>query len=280
MKKLYLLFLFILIGGLLIFLREFLTPQSNEIKDETPPATTEETPEKIKISLVDISEVPEKNLLFKIVAASPMIISQLDKKRETIGTGFLIAQNGFILTDLHVVKQNRTVKIIFFKVAEHSDNVIVERLATTGAVIQWSDDADRDLALIKIDPEQIPDDVIPLELADNQALNKSQPLFRFGYNDGHNWAYGFFTPNRDDAPRAKILMPMSNGGSGGPIINMDGQVVGILQQGEDGRHKIIVTNGARRKTFVFPVTFFLPIEEINSFISRQPMHQHKKKSAH
>lgn len=227
-----------------------------------PPKSKE--PEKRRYDLIDISDIPEKELLTKVIKACPMILTE--KKR---GTGFLFSNDGWILTDLHVVGTFDTVKVIFFAMTDEDDNFIEETLTVTGKVIAWSKDTnkadDKDLALIKIDT--VPPGVEPLELGTNDMLKMAQPLWRFGYSDGYRWAYGFFTPNRNSAPRAEIAMPVAGGTSGGPAIAMDGRVVGIVQRGIDGHDETIDRDGVRKSIFEFPTVNFLPIDEINLFLS-------------
>ncbi len=266
--------------------------QVNRAKPLPPKAKAPETPlvkeepevhqahhQPIRLNLMDVSEIPEEALLVKTMAASPIILNKTG-----YGSGFLISDDGLILTDLHVVFLDSNVKVKFFNQAGEDDNFIEERSTIPGKVVAWSNDTDPDsgldLALVKINPQAIPCDVVPLELAKSNVLSKAQPLWRFGYNKGYRWAYGFFTPNLDDKPRAKMLMPTGGGASGGPIINMEGQAVGILQQGHEGDDEVIVKKGIRKTRFTFSKAYFLPIDKINSFLREPiPSKYYKHKSA-
>lgn len=143
----------------------------------------------------------------------------------SIGSGFVITSDGYIVTNHHVIEDYVSIEVIFYDGTEYDAELI------------GSDDAS-DLAVLKIDAN----DLTPIELGNSDALSVGDPVVAIGTPYGINLA-GTLTQgvisgvNREvtvssgtGTKTMRLLQTDSSinpGNSGGPLLNMQGQVVGI-----------------------------------------------------
>ena len=145
--------------------------------------------------------------------------NQKGYKQQSLGTGFIIDKNGYILTNNHVVEQTDgiTVKL--------SDNTEFE------AKIIGSDPK-TDLALIKIEPNS---ELSPLQFGDSDALEIGDWVIAIGnpFGLGHTVTAGIVSAKfrRIGAGAYDNFIQtdasINPGNSGGPLLNVKGEVVGI-----------------------------------------------------
>lgn len=146
-----------------------------------------------------------------------------EPRHESIGSGFIISSDGYILTNNHVV--------------DHADKVTVrmqDRRVLTAKVI--GTDKAYDIALLKVDAKNLP----TVTIGDSSALQAGQWVlaigmpFDFDYTvtQGIVSAVGRSVRGKDqsDVPFIQTDVPINRGNSGGPLFNLDGQVVGINSQ--------------------------------------------------
>jgi serine protease Do len=138
---------------------------------------------------------------------------------KTGGTGFLIDGKGLMITNAHVVKDSRNIRVFNTKGARF--NAYVVRLDVT-----------RDVAIIKID-----DPSFKAFASLPYAIRKStsdiaEPVFTLGfpreeivYGEGYLSAK---TGYNGDTLSCQIAVPANPGNSGGPVFNHNGEVIGIL----------------------------------------------------
>ena len=139
-----------------------------------------------------------------------------DGQSKGVGTGFIIASDGLIATNYHVIGEARPISVTLrdgksFDVVEiHA----TERLA--------------DLAIIRIDAKELP--VLPL--GDSAAVTQGQPAIVLGNPLGleHSVVSGVISGTRDidGLSMLQLAMPIEPGNSGGPVLNMKGEVEGIV----------------------------------------------------
>jgi serine protease Do len=145
------------------------------------------------------------------------------EKRETssLGSGFIISEDGYILTNHHVVAD--------------ADEVIVRltnRDVYDAKVI--GSDKDSDVALIKIDGKNLP----TLKLGDSKDLKVGEWVLAIGSPFGFDHtvtagivsAKGRSLPSDNYVPFIQTDVAINPGNSGGPLFNMDGEVIGINSQ--------------------------------------------------
>jgi len=138
--------------------------------------------------------------------------------RQGAGSGFIIEGDGYIMTNHHVV--------------EGADEIIV-RLADRRefkAELIGSDPLS-DVALLKIDAKALP----TLKLGDSESLRPGEWVVAIGspfnfeqsVTAGIVSAKGRSTNQQQYVPFIQTDVAINRGNSGGPLLNMDGKVVGI-----------------------------------------------------
>ena len=159
-------------------------------------------------------------------AASPSVVSV--RTGEGSGTGFLVDSDGTIVTNAHVVGDNSEVQVRFEDDGElHSARVL-------------GVDASTDLAALKVDADAA-NGVKPLALADSDQVQVGDTALAIGYPLGldRTATAGIVSGLERDiqAPNGfsidKVIQtdaPINPGNSGGPLLNADGEVIGVNSQ--------------------------------------------------
>jgi len=135
-----------------------------------------------------------------------------------MGSGFIISQDGYILTNNHMVGDTKKVEI------ELSDG-----RKFTAKII--GTDPDSDIAVVKIEAENLP----YLELADSDTLQVGEWVLAIGnpLTFSHTVTAGIVSAKGRSVGLANIEnfiqtdAAINRGNSGGPLLNLDGKVVGI-----------------------------------------------------
>jgi len=182
--------------------------------------------------------------------AFPGAISQVDKSvvtvkvrsvggKERVASGFIVAPDGYIVTNSHVVGNSGKAIV---KLADGSE--------LTGTVTARSSDAD--IALIKVERSHLP----AVQFGSAKALRKGQEVAAVGAPLGleHSATRGSVSNpqrERDGRRYIQIDVALNPGSSGGPLINSEGLVVGM---------NTMVAAGAEK------VGFAIPAEEICKFL--------------
>jgi len=156
------------------------------------------------------------------------------------GTGFIVDPQGLIITNNHIIASAKQVKI-----GMDSDD---ERLAK-----DWQQWPEADLAIVRVEGEDLP----TLELTQNDdPLDPGEPLTVIGNPMGLFQIVSeavYIGESRVANLKGSMIMirgSVYRGNSGSPVINTDGQVVGILfavAEDENGDAK-------QRIAFVIPAS--------------------------
>lgn len=167
--------------------------------DDTPPAkTVEQLAESVRKSVVVIT-APGR-----------------DAKRQGLGSGFVVSSDGLIATNLHVIGEGRPIQVQTADGRRHEVTAV------------HASDRAADLALIRIATK----DLTPLELADADTLKQGQPVVAVGNPRGltHSVVSGVVSGTRaiDGRRMIQVAVPIEQGNSGGPLLDMQGRVRGIL----------------------------------------------------
>ncbi|VTS06950.1 transglutaminase family protein [Tuwongella immobilis] len=140
-----------------------------------------------------------------------------DARQTGIGTGFVIdSKQGLIATNFHVIGEGRAFAVETADGKRHP----IEAIHAT--------DRKGDLAIIRISTRTLPE----LKLGKSTRLNDGQPIVALGNPQGLKFSVveGVVSGRREIEGRTMIqlAMPVEPGNSGGPIVNRQGEVVGVV----------------------------------------------------
>jgi len=137
------------------------------------------------------------------------------------GSGFIVASNGVILTNAHVVADAKEVTV-----------KLPDRREFTAKVI--GQDETSDVAVLKIDAKDLP--TVKIGNPDNVAVGEwvvaiGAPFgFQNSVTQGIVSAKGRTLPDGSYVPFLQTDVAINPGNSGGPLFNLNGEVIGINSQ--------------------------------------------------
>jgi serine protease Do len=154
-------------------------------------------------------------------------------RQHSVGSGVVVDAGGFIVTNAHVVSNARRVQV-----------VLPDRSGTRSGLRPPASQKNRtldativgvarelDLALLKVDD----DELIPLPIGKYDAVRQGELVFAFGSPEGlaGSVSMGIVSavarqPDLDN-PLVYIQTdaPLNHGNSGGPLVNLNGELIGI-----------------------------------------------------
>ena len=146
------------------------------------------------------------------------------EKELGVGSGVVIVEDGTILTNFHVISTAQRLEVTFFDGMESAAFVI-------------STMPENDLAVIK--PQKIPDDLQPATMGSSSNLQPGDEVVAVGFpfGIGPSVSAGVVSGlNRSFKPEGQMAMKgliqfdaaANPGNSGGPLVNLSGEVVGIV----------------------------------------------------
>jgi S1-C subfamily serine protease len=165
------------------------------------------------------------NIMPSVVQVQTMTLGTNGKRDGALGPGVVIDDSGLILTALHVVRGASDVRVTFFDGMESPASIIAQV-------------PENDLAVLR--PREIPDDLQPATLAGSGGLRVGDEVFAVGNPFGvtNSLTAGVVSGlNRSfKSPKTGATMTgliqfdaaVNPGNSGGPLVNRDGEVVGIV----------------------------------------------------
>jgi serine protease Do len=170
-----------------------------------------------------IPDDPQAEILRRFFGM-PMMPSPEEQKHTSLGSGFIISGDGYILTNNHVV--------------DGADEVSVrlqDRRTLTAKVV--GTDPKYDIALLKVnDGGSLP----AVSIGDSRSLKAGQWVLAIGSPFGFDYTVtqGIVSAvgrnlGQQDQPYTSFIqtdVPINRGNSGGPLFNLQGQVVGINSQ--------------------------------------------------
>ncbi|HZL88420.1 MAG TPA: tetratricopeptide repeat protein [Pirellulaceae bacterium] len=166
--------------------------------EEMPPATVAELARQARPSVVVIS------------------VAGRDGTQQGLGTGFVIAPEGLIATNLHVIGEARPITV------QTADG---KSLRVSG-IRAW--DRTLDLAVVEVEAKDLP----ALKLGDSDKPQQGDSIVVMGNPFGlkHSVVSGVLSEQRDIDGRKmlQIAFPVEPGNSGGPVLDAQGKVLGIV----------------------------------------------------
>jgi len=171
------------------------------------------------------SDTPEE--IFARESGSVVLIAAgADNNRLSIGTGFIVREDGLIATNYHIIRGSRNIGIKM-KNGRTYEHVQVYKV-----------NAARDLALLKIETSGLD----PVTLGNSDRIRIGQQVLAIGNPSGleNTISDGLISAVRTTNLGVKVLqisVPVSPGSSGGPLYDMEGRVIGVtvgaMQQGQN-----------------------------------------------
>ena len=185
--------------------------------------------------------------------------AKADDRPDSTGSGVVIDDKGDILTNLHVIHSTDRWVITFFD-GSKSDAEVVN--------VQ----PENDLAVIRA--KTSPDDLKPATLSSTAGLYPGDTVVAVGFPFGIGPSVSsgvvaglkreFDDPEDKDTPALKNLIqftaPVNPGNSGGPLVNRDGEVVGIVTA---------IYNPTGQRVFA-GMAFAVPIENAAKAVGTNP----------
>jgi len=159
------------------------------------------------------------------------------------GTGFIIDQGGTILTSGHVIEGHKKIKITLSNGEKYDGQII-------------NDTESGDFALLKIKPKK---NLPPIRLGDSSRVRVGQKVLAIGNPFGFSRTLTEGIVSRVDKTKNKIQTDaaINPGCSGGPLLNTEGEVIGINQS---------IYNPDNNKSNI-GIGFAIPVNLAKNFIS-------------
>ena len=162
--------------------------------------------------------------------------------RASLGSGFFVREN-LIVTNYHVIKGASRISV---KLVGHKDAYRAQVVATSVA---------KDLALIRVIGIEAP----PLSFFDLDDVSVGDQVYAVGNPEGleSTLSQGIVSGIRQIGGNRyfQISAPISDGSSGGPVLNKSGEVIGVavgmLRSGQN-------------------LNFAIPVSEVTSLLNRTP----------
>ncbi|MBU2545161.1 trypsin-like peptidase domain-containing protein [Patescibacteria group bacterium] len=177
--------------------------------------------------IMQIEEIIDDPIVKAVEKSSPAVVSVVIGEKGG-GTGFLVSEDGLILTNKHVVLDEKAEYTVFTSDGEEFSAKVLAR------------DPLQDLAIIKISQE---DKLFPvLELGDSDDLRPGQTVIAIGNALAEfkntvstgvvsglgrtiTASGGTFVETLEDIIQTDAAI--NKGNSGGPLLNLEGKVIGI-----------------------------------------------------
>jgi len=158
---------------------------------------------------------------FSFFFDDPRLDREREFQRQGLGSGVIVSEEGYIITNNHVIDNADEIKITLFDGAELDAEII-------GA------DPASDIAVLKIDH----DDLKAIPLGNSDDLRAGEMVFAIGSPLGNQFAHSVSMGIVSASGRSRLGLnqfenyiqtdaAINPGNSGGPLINVDGELIGI-----------------------------------------------------
>ena len=202
--------------------------ETQKIKSTQSEQTVEKVQEESK-TIADVIEETTKSVvgISKLKSAGESILSTSDESQLGLGTGIIVTENGYILSNEHVTGSKYSKCYITLENGKNYDGKVV-----------WSDES-LDLSLTKIDAKGLS----YLTLGDSNTIRVGETVYAIGNPIGYEFrrtvTSGIISAkNRtikisDEETKSYMSdliqtdATINPGNSGGPLINPAGEVIGV-----------------------------------------------------
>jgi len=151
--------------------------------------------------------------------ADPRMLQPMYQKQTSLGSGFIVSQNGLVLTNRHVLQQRAKITV-----------QLADERTFSAKMVAASDKPD--LALLKINSKQ-PLPVVTLGASSDLMIGESTIAIGNPFGLSHTVTVGVVSAlhrQLKDTDYSDVIQTdaaINPGNSGGPLLNIDGQVIGI-----------------------------------------------------
>lgn len=173
-----------------------------------------------------VSKINQTNIeVSKLKSAKVSVSTRVEPKADFRATGFLIDGKGYLITNAHVISKMRNIFV------ENTKGIYYK------AVVVYKDNAS-DLAIIKIEDEAYKAiNNLPYSINKSNA-ELGEKFFTLGYPRNEIvYGEGYVSAksgNDGDSTSYQLTVSANPGNSGAPIINQNGEIIGIIT-GKDAK---------------------------------------------
>jgi serine protease Do len=178
--------------------------------------------------------------------APPQPPGPQEYQARSLGSGFIISEDGYILTNAHVIGEADEITVKLIDGREFEAEVVGQDQVT-------------DVALLKIDAEGLP--IVPLGDADKAQVGDWVVAIGSPFGFENTVTAGIISAKRRSLPGDTYVpflqtdVALNPGNSGGPLFNMQGEVIGINSQ------IYSQTGGYMGLSFAIPIQLAMDIAE-------------------
>ena len=192
----------------------------------------------------DNGEMINVSVYEKVNPAIVAVDAQLDEGVSS-GTGSIIDSNGLILTSSHVIEGAKSIEVTTAKGEIYK--------ASISSILGKNND----LVLIQIKPKS---NLPTIKLGDSSNVKVGQKVLAIGNPFGFNGTLTTGIISRIDYSRNKLQTDaaINPGSSGGPIVNTNGEIIGISQS---------IFNPDNNKSNI-GIGFAIPVNDAKTLISQ------------
>lgn len=200
---------------------------------------------------------------YAVIMPSVVSIVVLNREAEgknegALGTGVVVDDRGDVLTSLHIIRDATEIHIVFADGSESEASVVARQ-------------PENDLAVLE--PSEIPDDLVPATLGSSTVMHVGDEVVAVGNPFGiHNsvsagvisgFGRTFKSANTGETFSGLIQFDaaVNPGNSGGPLVNRDGEVIGIVTA---------LLNPTTQDVFI-GIGFAVPIETAGGLAGAPPV---------
>ena len=193
--------------------------------------------------VAEAQETVSAEALARQATESVVVISSADRagRPDGVGAGFVVSRDGLIATSLHVIGEGRPISVRF------PDGKRLE----ASHIHAW--DRKLDLAILRVPASGLK----PLSLGNSDLLRQGAPVVAIGSPMGldNSVVQGVVSARRDfeGIEMIQLAIPIEPGNSGGPLLDGNGRVQGILTM----KHTLTANLG-----------FAMPVNALHSLLDR------------
>lgn len=242
------------------------TPSVGSAPRTAPKAPAKATPKVEPVTAASaspsVSVPPTVNVaaaVYKKAINSTVSIVARNKDLLRSGTGTMISANGYFLTNAHVVMVLSSDHKTVLNVCEDIYGKSGKSTHRFAARLVYSDPS-IDLALLKTDPDA---SLVPVTLEPRDA-EPGEDVYAIGNSKGEGLCIveGIVSDTHRRIAGNEYIMisaPVTNGNSGGPVFNVHGNLIGIVQSG---------------RSDVSAMNYAIPVDVIQGFLKRAKQAEH------